>query len=214
VERHARRLWSLLCAQLPLIPKGTWVASAAALLIAILIASVWHGDTPPPSLLGLLLAPVAAAGVALLCDQDTDLGLEIALATPASPRTTLLCRFVLVYGYNTALALGGALFLTMARHADLGLLTSYWVGPMLLLAGIGLVLTTRFGAFAAMVAIGALWCLRVLGLVLSPLQIGDGIGASLPILWHTSPALIVFSIALLVIAALLLPTEITTAGDR
>ena len=209
-ERQTRLLWRLTRAQLPLLPKGIWVASAATLFIAVLIASLWRDGAFPPSLLGLLLAPVAAAGVAFLGDQDADPGLEIALATPTSPRMTLFCRFLLVFGYNTALALGGALFLALAHHVEFALLTSYWFGPMLLLASLGLALTVRFGAFVGAVVIGALWCLRVLGLALAPLQTGP----SLPILWRTSPALVLCAIALLAIAAIMLPTEINTAKDQ
>jgi hypothetical protein len=210
-QRQARRLWRLTRAQLPLIPKGIWVASAAALFIAVLIASIWRDGAFPPSLLGLLLAPMAAAGVAFLCDQDADAGLEIALATPTSPRVTLFCRFLLVYGYNVALAFGGALFLSIAHHIDFALLASYWVGPMLLLASIGLVLSVRFGAYAAAIVIGALWCLRVLGLALATTNVAY---VSLPILWRTSPALLVFALALLVIAAITFPDEINTARDQ
>jgi hypothetical protein len=85
---------------------------------------------------------------------------------------------------------------------------------MLLLASLGLALTVRFGAFVGAVVIGALWCLRVLGLALAPLQTANGIGASLPVLWSTSPALVLCAIALLAIAAIMLPTEINTAKDQ
>jgi hypothetical protein len=214
VEGRARRLWRLTRAQPPLIPKGIWVASAGAVFVAVLIASLWRDGAFPPSLLGLLLAPVAAAGVAFLGDQDADPALEIALATPTSPRTTLFCRFLLVYGYNTVLALSGSLLLTVAQHTDFLLLASYWVGPMLLLASIGLVLTVRFGAFVGAIAIGALWCLRVLGLVLAPLQTANEVDTSLPVLWRTSPTLVLVAVILLVVAALTLPTEINTARDH
>jgi hypothetical protein len=214
VAGHARLLWRLTRAQLPLIPKGIWVASAGAVFVAVLIASLWRDGAFPPSLLGLLLAPVAAAGVAFLGDQDADPALEIALATPTSPRMTLSCRFLLLYGYNTALALSGSLFLAAAQHSDFPLLASYWVGPMLLLASIGLVLTVRFGAFVGEVAVGALWCLRVLGLALAPLQTANGVDTSLPVLWRTSPTLVLVAVILLVVAALLLPTEINTARDH
>jgi hypothetical protein len=170
VERQTRRLWRLTNAQLPLIPKGIWVASAGAVYIVALVASFWRDNAFPPALLGLLLAPVMAVGVAFLSDQDAEPGLEIALATPTSPRTTLLCRFLLVFAYNTALALCGSLFLTIARHFDFALLASYWAGPMLLLTSISLVQTVRFGAFAGAIAVGALWCLRVLELALAPFQ--------------------------------------------
>jgi hypothetical protein len=201
-------------AQLAIIPKGIWAASAAVLFIAVVLASAWRDGAFPPSLLGLLLAPMAATGVAFLCNQDADAGLEIALTTPTSPRVTLFCRFLLVYGYNTALALGGALFLTMARHADFALLASYWFGPMLLLASIGLVLTVRFGAFVGAIVVGALWCLRALGLAWTSLHASIEINATLPILWRTTPALIALSLALLVIAAMALPTEFNAARDQ
>jgi len=214
VEGHAQQVWRLTRAQLPLIPKVIWVASAGAVFIAVLIASLWRDGAFPPSLLGLLLAPVAAAGVAFLGDQDADPALEIALATPTSPRTTLFCRFLLVYGYNAALALSGSLFLTAAQHVDFPLLASYWVGPMLLLTSIGLVLTVRFGAFVGAVAVGALWCLRVLGLALAPLQSTNRVDASLPVLWRTSPTLVLVAVILLVVAAITLPTEINSAKDH
>jgi hypothetical protein len=213
-KRQARLLWRVTRAQLPLIPKGIWVASAVVLFIAVLLASVWRDGAFPPSFLGLLLAPMAAAGVAFLCDPDADVGLEIALATPTSPRVTLFCRFLLVYGYNTTLALSGALYLTLAHHADFVSLASYWFGPMLLLAGIGLVLTVRFGAFIGAIVVGALWCLRALGLVLASLRATMEINATLPVLWRTSPAIMAFSLALLVVAAIALPTEINAARDQ
>jgi hypothetical protein len=213
-KRHALLLWRLTRAQLAIISKGIWVASAAVLFIAVVLASAWRDGALPPSLLGLLLAPMAAAGVVFLCDQDADAGLEIALTTPTSPRMTLFSRFLLVYGYNTVLALGGALFLTLARHADFALLTSYWLGPMLLLASIGLVLTVRFGAFVGGMVVGALWCLRAFGLVWASLHATIEINVTLSILWRTTPALIAFSLALLVIAAIALPTEFNAARDQ
>jgi hypothetical protein len=213
-KRHALLLWRVTCAQLAIVPKGIWVASAAVLFIALVLASAWRDGAFPPSVLGLLLAPMAAAGVAFLCDQDADVSLEIALTTPTSPRVTLFCRFLLVFGYNTALALGGALFLTLAHHADFALLISYWLGPMLLLASIGLVLTVRFGAFVGAIVVSALWCLRAFGLVWTSLQATIEINVTLPILWRTTPALIAFSLALLVIAAIALPTEFNAARDQ
>jgi hypothetical protein len=214
VVRQLRLVWSLLRAQMALIPKGVWVASGGALSVALLISSVWRDGAFPPFLLGLLLTPAAAASVAVLCDPEADPGLEVALATPTSPRLTLFARFVLVYIYNTALALGGTLFLSIAHRVDFALLASYWVGPMLLLASVGLVLTVRFGAFIGAVVVSGIWCLRVLGFVLTQATGQNGVDASLPVLWRTSPAIVFAAAGLLIIAAIALPTELRAVRDR
>jgi len=140
------RLWQLLRAQVPLVRRSLWPASAVIMAASCLLSlGLPQGG---PILLAMVAPLVAAAGVAMIYGPENDPALELALATPTSPRQVLLARLALVYGYDLALALAGSLALSAfggPAYALRGLVLS-WLGPMTLLSALALTLSLWIGA--------------------------------------------------------------------
>jgi len=115
------------------------------------------------SLLELLAPVVAAAGIAFLYGPEQDPSLELALATPTSPRLVLLARLTLVFGYDLALGLLVSLALALAGQAPDGLwqLILQWLGPMLLLSAISLWISQGLGVLPATFVPLTLWAVKV-----------------------------------------------------
>jgi hypothetical protein len=205
--RHATYAWQVLRAQAPLVPRGIWLLSAAAIALTFFVVSLWPGKEIPPTLLRIVLPLVTAAGIAFIYGPEQDPSLELALATPTSPRLVLLCRLVLVVGYNVALALGVTLLLVLVRGAPFALLASVWIGPMLLLAGLSLLLSVTVSTMAGVASAIGLVLLRLFTSTLGALggrvsldtwQLGH-----LDALWQTTPALLALALVLYIAAVLL-----------
>ena len=62
---------------------------------------------------------IAAACVSFIYGPENDLAYELALSTPTSPRTILLARLALVFGYNLGLVPIATLGLQPALHQQL-----------------------------------------------------------------------------------------------
>jgi len=207
-KRQTLLLWRLLRAQAPLLPKGIWIPSAAALLLAFLIVSLWSGASSLPSLLSLVIPLVTATSLTLIYGPEQDPGLELALATPTSPRLVLACRLVLVYGYNTLLALGITLLLTLSRGAPFSLVASVWLGPMLLLGGASLLLSVVAGAVVGSGAAVGVALLRLLMASLDAPSSQISIGAwQVDALWQTNPTVLVLAALAIALAVLLVSRE-------
>jgi hypothetical protein len=119
-----------------------------------------------------VLSPlVAAAGLAVIYGPEYDPAVELALATPTSPRQILLARLTLVYGYNLLLAMTASLgLLAMVPVEMLGQLILGWLGPMTFLSALALVLSLWIGtANAIAIAYGG-WLLQIMagGMLFSP----------------------------------------------
>jgi hypothetical protein len=199
----------VLRAQVPLIPRGIWIPSAAVLLaLAFLLTSFRSGAGTPYALLGLVVPLVTAVGVALIYGPEVDPGLELTLATPTSPRLVLLCRLALVFGYNLGLATLVTLLLVLFRGASFALVASVWLGPMLLLAGLSLLFSVASGAVAGVSSVAALALLRLVAAILdTPGSRIDAAAWRLDALWRTSPAVLALAIALVALAILLVPRQ-------
>lgn len=154
------RLWQLLWSQLPLLRKEIWPASAIVMLAGALLSLSAGGDGTP--ILTLMAPLVAAAGVAMIYGPENDPGLELALATPTSPRQVLLARLVLVFGYDLALAVAGSVSLIAlgASTYGLGELVLSWLGPMTLLSTLALTLSLWIGAGNGATVAFLLWLAR------------------------------------------------------
>jgi hypothetical protein len=209
-RRHATYVWQVLRAQAPLVPRGIWLVSAAAIALTFFVVSLWPGNEIPPTLLRIVLPLVTAAGIAFISGPEQDPSLELALATPASPRLVLLCRLSLVFGYNVALALGVTLLLVIFRGAPFSLLASVWIGPMLLLAGLSLLLSVTAGTMAGVASAIGLVMLR---LFVSTLGALGGVTRDawhlglLDALWQTTPALLALALVLYIAAVLLVSRQ-------
>jgi hypothetical protein len=156
------------------------------------------------------IAPlVAVAGVAMVYGPENDPGLELALATPTSPRQVLLARLVLIFGYDLALSLVATLgLLTLVPVDLLGGVIVNWLGPMALLSSLALLLSLCLGTGNAVAISFVLWLSRfvVKGVVQAPLMgsadAGPGwLAVAYEGIW-TDTALLAAAAALLVLASI------------
>ncbi len=123
VEPQARPgayLWNVVTSQARLLRRSVWVASAAGIALATLLAASLSAELGRDGVLTIALPLIAAAGVAFLYGPENDPGLEITLATPTSARLVLLSRFGLLFAFDVALALLGTLAISLARGESLG----------------------------------------------------------------------------------------------
>jgi hypothetical protein len=194
--------------QAPLLPAGIWAVSAAALASGFLIVLLMHSaaHVATVSLLGMIVPLVTAVGIAFIYGPENDAGLELALATPTSPRLVLLSRLALVFGYNCILALGLTLLLATLRGGDFVLLASLWIGPTLLLAGVSLLLSSAVSTVVGAVGAAGLLCLRLI--TAAPALLAGGSGPTTwpaSALWQTNPLVLVLAAVLLVAAVVSVP---------
>jgi hypothetical protein len=134
-------LLALVRAQVDVFRPAFWLTSA--LVMALGILGVLGIDLSPTLALyvsGPLLSYLGAAAAF----RGSTLGLlEFELACLPSPRQLMLARLVLVLGYDIVLGLlGGGLLWLRSGTAPLAL-TLHWLTPLLLVAGVTLLLSLR-----------------------------------------------------------------------
>jgi hypothetical protein len=129
--------FNLLRIQARVVRGEIWPASALIMALGLVVTLV-AADTLPL----VLVAPViAAVGVAFIYGPTVDPALEIELATPTSPRSVLLARLALVFGYDLVLGLLGSLLLALlATDVSLWPLVMSWLAPMAFLSSLALLL--------------------------------------------------------------------------
>lgn len=201
-----RALVQLVSAQVPLVRTGLWLAAPLVFAVGAVLA-VTAGSEPASAMVFALWAPaVAAVGVALVYGPDNDPGLELALATPTSPRTVLLARLALVVGYDLALALLANAMVTLVEP---GLaywpLVGLWLAPMAVLSAGSLLVSLVTGPAVAIAAALTVWSTRVLTLAPDP---STGLDALADRLWDTvlsGPAAWMLAAALALVALWLAP---------
>lgn len=196
---HAARVTG---AQVRLLRPAVWIASALGIALAILYALTLPRVVGELDVLAFALPLIAATGTAFLYGPDMDASLELALATPTSPRLVLLGRFTLLFGYDAALALAGTYLLSIARHDGFASLVSAWLGPMALLSTLSLALSLLLGPAVAVGGALALWLSRALHL-----DSGLSLHISASAFWLTTPQILVLSLALLAFAVLYVPRQ-------
>ncbi len=208
LSQSLRRSWTLLRAQLPLVRREIWPASAAVMAIGFFIA-ILAGDAR-----GIrAAAPLAAAAcVALIFGAENDPSAELALATPTSPRQILLARMALVFGYNLVLALIASLallpILPQTLHlASLGNVILSWLGPMAFLSTGALLLSQFIGSANAISAAYAAWITQFLAAMESqpPAAAGNLVPLQAALNWYSQfwanpTSLLLLSVILLGIA--------------
>ena len=216
LRRYARHVEQLARAQVRLIPRGIWIASALTLfggvclsLMVALSAQDARGAAHAAIILGIFAPLVAAIGAAYVYGPQSDAGLELALATPTSPRLVLLTRLVLVVGYDMALALAGSLVLVIAGRASFAAVVGVWIGPLLLLSSVSLVLSLLLSGVAAVTGAIVLWFSRLVSAAIA--SAGNmwlhHFGEPLVAFWQTSPMLIGLALALVAFAVLYVPRQ-------
>jgi hypothetical protein len=189
----------VLVAQARVLRPAVWIASAAAIALAVLYALTLPRAIGEQDVLVFALPLIAATGVTFLYGPETDAGLELALATPTSPRIVLLSRFALLFGFDVSLALG-AVLLAGARGAGVWTLTLAWLAPMALLSALSLALSVFLGPATAAGGAAAVWLSRIVHF--------DG-GVSLRLapspVWPSSPLALALALGVLVVAIYLAP---------
>jgi Putative zinc-finger len=154
--------WELLVRQVPLVRQEIWTASALTVALGWLVAFLVGGGSTSGGLLALVAPLVAATGIAFVYGPENDPSLEVALATPTSPRVVLLARLALVFGFDLLLALAASAALRAATGGDaVWPLVALWLGPMLLLSALSLTLSLLLGPLPAVAVALALWGAKV-----------------------------------------------------
>jgi hypothetical protein len=150
-ERHQHRgafLLATACAQVSLFGPGFWLVSALVTLVGMGI--VLSKALPDQELALRLSGPLLAyLGTTVAFRGRGARVLELELVCLPSPLQLALARLVIVLGYDVGLglALGVALWAGGAEHVLT--LTLSWLMPLLLVAGLALLLSLRLSVQAA-----------------------------------------------------------------
>jgi hypothetical protein len=203
--------WQLLRAELRLVRRSVWVASALVMACAVWLA-VAGGDGGGATALSLIAPLVAVAGVAGVYGPQRDPAFEALAITVTSPRLVLLARVTLVFAYDLALALAtSAVVRLIAPEVGLVELIVAWLGPMTLLAALSLLLAMWIGPNVSITVAASLWVLRVA--TVSVPGLADGwLAAGMRSVWATSPGTVAVTLALLAAAVALSRRPIRRRG--
>lgn len=193
------RVWGVASRQVRLIHPAVWLGSALALAGVALYAAA-AGSAAGARALAFAVPLVAAGGAAFLYGAEADPAIEVALATPTSPRGILLSRVALVFGWDLLLALAATALVGAAHHTSIGSLAALWVGPAALLSSGSLLLSVLAGPFVAGGSTLAGWLAQAI-------QIGDNlhIRVALAPAWQTTPLTLSLAAILLLAAVCLAP---------
>ncbi len=200
--------------QVRLVPRGVWIASALTMVGGILL-SLFVAFAPRDPLralhaafiLGIFAPLVAAIGAAYVYGPQSDSGLELALATPTSPRVVLITRLILVVGYDLLLSTAGSLLLVVVGRGTLAAIVGVWMGPLLLLSSVSLVLSLIISAVGAVTGAIVMWASRLVAAIPTHDAAFQSAQAPLKAMWQTSPAVILVALALVTAAVLCVPRQ-------
>ncbi len=175
-----------------------WLLSAAVMLAGA--AAMLSSASVDQSLLLRAIGPFLAYLGTTTAFRGVNLRvLEFELACPASPVQLALARLVIVLGYDFGLGLALSLALWAQDKASFLMLTLYWLMPLLLVAGLALLLSLRLPVqTAAAISYGGWLALLMLD------STGALVGHSLFILLSVQGEMVIslLGLALLVIALL------------
>ncbi len=153
-------------AQVSLFGLGFWLVSALVTLVGAVV--VLSKVLPDQELVLRLSGPLLAyLGTIVAFRGRGARVLELELVCLPSPLQLAIARLVIVLGYDVSLCLALALVLWAGGTRDVLVLTLSWLMPLLLVAGLALLLTLRLSVQAAASLAYLSWL--VLGIV-SPLQ--------------------------------------------
>jgi Putative zinc-finger len=207
--RLLRRGWLVFRAQVPLIHKSLWIVSALVCLFGLASILMMAPYTPAHkhwagNLLVLFIVVVGASGSAFIYGSAIDPGFELSIATPTSVRFVMICRMVIVLGYNFLLGLlASALFATVYGGGFLGMV-QLWVGPLLFLSSLCLAISLFISSAFALICTAVIEVLQTF-----PSSIMSHLGLPLPALdlGPTSPTLLIAALLLIVCTVLFIPKQ-------
>lgn len=155
IRRGAYHLWLVFVRQVPLIHKSIWIASLLVNVLMLVLVLLGREGAhrnlhSVEGVLAFFTTVAAAAGVAFMYQAEHDAGYEIILSTPTSVRIVMICRMVLVVGYNIALAALTSAIIAIMLGGTLWDFIHIWLGPMLLLASFSLAISVIFGSVVSL----------------------------------------------------------------
>lgn len=151
------RIVDLVAAQAPVVERHLWPASALFIGLGAALTLALRSQGAGGAFAAI--TPLVAAASVSFVYSDHDPSIEVALATPTSPRAILLARLVLISGYDMLLALVASLVLaaTGGPAAGVDAVILMWLGPMLLLSAAALAVAVRFGPVPAVAFSATVW---------------------------------------------------------
>lgn len=202
-------LRSFVVAQVPLVRRDIWPATAVIMFIGAAISLLTASDSVPGAALALFAPLAAAVGIALIHGQENDPALELAVATPTSPRLVVVARLVVVLAWDLALALAASAVLVVANGPAVFLpIVTLWLGPMLFLGALTLLLSLFMSSSVAIGVAAVLWVLRAVQLTREvELHRFGALTASLDTIWQTTPLTLCLAALLLLVAVAVVPTR-------
>jgi hypothetical protein len=203
-------LWLVFKKQISIIHKSIWIVSAMVMIfgcILVLVAtSANHSHIRDAQLLLALFASViGASGVAFIYGAENDAGYELTLSTPTSIRIVMICRMILVVGYDLLLSALASTVLALSYGGGPWEIIQLWLGPMLLLASISLVLSLMVGSVIALLFSLILEMTQALPPYMEKGLIG--LQLARPDLWQTNPTILLLAILFFVFAILYAPRQ-------
>jgi hypothetical protein len=207
--RLLRRGWQVFRAQIPLIHKSLWIASALVCLFGLVLVLAtasytvahqhWVGN-----LLVLFIVVAGASGSAFIYGSAVDPCFELAIATPTSVRFMMICRTIIVLGYNFLLGMLASAVFAAVYGGGLWGMIQLWLGPLLFLSALCLALSLFVSSAFALICTVTIEMLQTF-----PSTIVSHLGLSVPVLdlGPTSPALLIGALLLIVCAVFFMPKQ-------
>jgi hypothetical protein len=207
-----RRFWLVFRSQISLIHKSIWVASALVCLFGLILSvfMAFHQQDhravrAAGQLLVLFIVITGASGCGFIYGSSIDPGFEWTIATPTSMRLLMLCRMIVVLGYNLLLGMLASIAFAAVNGIDLWAIVQFWLGPLLFLSSFCLTASLFIGSTLALICTAVIEVLQsfpsslvshLAGLPLPSLNLGS-----------TSPTLLILAVLLVACAAFFVPRQ-------
>lgn len=209
LERTLHHLWLVFRAQISLIHKSIWLVSALVCLLglslSLIMATRTHAQAQfAADLLVLFIVVAGASGSAFIYGASVDPGFELAITTPTSLRFVMLCRMLLVLGYNFLLGLLASAVFASVYGGGLWECIQLWLGPLLFLSSLCLAISLFISSTFALLCTIVIEALQI-----APARFSLLVNLPLPELNlnSTSPALFIAALLLIVLAVIFVPRQ-------
>ncbi len=203
-------LWLVFKRQVRLIHKSIWIVPPLLLLFGYGLAhfavrgSIDHLHQVE-TVLTLIITVSAAVGAAFIYGVENDAAIELTLSTPTSIRIVMLCRLVLVVGYNFIIAACTSTCVALLSGGSLWDIMQLWVGPMLLFSSMALALSLLLGSWFAMIVT---FMLEITQAILSGFtRHVAALHFTPPELWQTTPTMLLLALLIIVFAIIYAPRQ-------
>jgi len=203
-------LWLVFKKQIGIIHKSIWIVSAMVMVFGcILVLVATSGDhshiRDAQLLLALFASVIGASGAAFIYGAENDVCFELTLLIPTSIRIVMICRMVLVVGYNLLLSALASTILALSYGGGPWEIIQLWLGPMLLLASISLAISLMVGSVIALLFSLILEATQALPTYMEKGLIG--LQLAHPELWQTNPTILLLAVFFFVFAILYAPRQ-------